>query len=279
MASFAGCSAEFTHIPRAARPAFDAARGAVPECRAMAWERPYHAAGGGDARLRYVVPGAAPARLRVSRARYRIDAVPDLLAVVACGPREAGLEAARADPVLAEALDDALGAGAAAVAAASAAAVVHGVFPDPASLVYLRDTLAVVAALLDTGGLAVLDPSSLRWWSPEEFREKVHGRDEVDAFQHVTVLRSEEPGGTWLHTRGLVKFGRPDLSVPGVQPSWYPDAVELVERLTWAQVRGHVIPEGQVVRMAGVPDGLVCRRAGSPDDPGFGNVHVRIARG
>ena len=134
-----------------------------------------------------------------------------------------------------------------------------------------------VTGRLDAGGLAVLDPASLRWWSPEEFREKVHGRDEVDAFQHVTVLRSEEPGGTRLHTRGLVKFGRPDLSVCGVQPSWYPDAVELVERLTWAQVRGHVIPEGQAIRMTGVPDGLVCRRAGSPDDPELGNVHVRIA--
>ena len=245
----------------------------------MGWDRPYYSAGGGDARLHYVVPGAAPSALRVSRARHRIDAVPAGLEVVSCAAREAGLAAANADPVLAEALEDALGARAAAVREASTAAVVRGVFADPGNLGYLRDTLAVVAALLDAGGLAVLDPASLRWWSPEAFRAKVHERDQVDAFQHVTVLRSEEADGAWLHTRGLVKFGRPELSLPGVQPSWYPDAVELVERLTWAQVRGHVIPEGQAIRMPGVPDGLVCRRGGSPDDPEFGNVHVRVTRG
>jgi hypothetical protein len=244
----------------------------------MPWERAHYVAGGGDALLHYVVPGAKLEVLKVSRSRHRVSGVPEELGVVSCSAREAGLAAAVSEPVLAGALDAALGPGAEAVRRAESAVVVRGAFRDPPALGYLRDTLGVLAALLDAGGLAVLDPLALRWWSPHEFRSVVHAGEDVDAFQHVALLRSHAPDGAWFHTRGLVKFGRPDLSLPGVAPAWEQAAVELIERLAWAEVRGHVIPDGEPIRMAGIPDGLVCRRAGSPDDPDFNNVHVAIGR-
>lgn len=243
----------------------------------MPWDRPHFEPGGGDARLHYVVPGASASDLRVSRSRHRLVGVPPELELVSCAAADAGLPSLAADPAFGAALREALGPAADGVARARSATVVRGVLPDPASLGYLRDTLGILAALLDAGGLAVLDPLALRAWSPEGFRSDVHARDDVDAFQHVSVLRSDAHDGTWLHTRGLVKFGRPDLSVPSVQDAWYPAAVEMVERLAWAEVRGHVIPDGQAIRMAGLPEGLVCRHGGAPDDPDFGNVHVRIA--
>lgn len=242
----------------------------------MPWDRRAHAPGGGDALLHYVVPGARPEALKVSRSRHRVESVPEALHVAGGSAAEAGLEALLAEPAFAGALDEALGASAEAVRRAGGAVVAHGEFPDPPDLGYLRDTLGVVAALLDAGGLAVLDVPALRWWSPEAFRGEVHARDDVDAFQQVSLLATARPDGEWLHTRGLRKFGRRDLSVPGVAPAWRAGALEMIERLVWAQVRGHLVPDGQAISVGGVPEGLRCHHGGSLEDPEFNNLHVEI---
>src|SRR5512134_1150566 len=110
----------------------------------MPWDRPAHAAGGGEALLHYVVPGARPEALAVSRSRHRVESLPEALRVVGCSAAEAGLEALLAEPALGRALDEALGGAAGAVRRAEGAVVVHGVFPDPPDLGYLRDTLGVL---------------------------------------------------------------------------------------------------------------------------------------
>lgn len=243
---------------------------------AVAWERTHFVPGGGDACLHYVVPGARVDELKVSRSRHRVASLPPELEILGFTGAEAVQLAHHSDPVLRSALDQALGEGADAVRSADRVVVVQGTFPDPRDLGYLRDTLGIVAALLDADGLAVLDLHAIRWWSPESFRREVHARDDVDARQHVTLLRTDLPGGTWLHTRGLRKFGRPDLSVRGVDATWERAAIELMERLVWAQVRGHVIPEGQPIAMAGIREGLRCRHAGSLDGLDFNNVRVEI---
>lgn len=244
----------------------------------MAWERPYFTAGGGDALLHFVLPGADARELVVSRSRHRVEAVPVELSATTASREATGLTAFLNGRVFAAGLREALGPGERAVLGADVATVVRGEFHDPASLGYLRDTLGVVAALLEAGGLAVLDSMAVQWWSPGTFAERIHARDDVGAFDHVAILGSDSDRGTWLHTRGLRKFGRPDLSVPDVDPSWKPAALEMLERLIWAQVRGHRIAEGEPIRMNGIPDGLACRHRGLMDDPDFNDVHVRIAR-
>ena len=79
-----------------------------------------------------------------------------------------------------------------------------------------------------------------------------------------------------FHTRGMRKFGRPDLSVRGVNPAYQELAIELCNRFIELQAFGHVIPEGQKVRLKGLPDGMTCRHSGSFEDPDFNNTHVEI---
>lgn len=92
----------------------------------------------------------------------------------------------------------------------------------------------------------------------------------------MVVLASPEREGTWLHTRGMLKFGRPDLSMRGVARGSEGLYLELFNRFIAFQALGGVIEEGQEVRMAGLDSGLRCYHAGSPDDPDFNNLHVEI---
>ncbi len=93
------------------------------------------------------------------------------------------------------------------------------------------------------------------------------------------ILVSEDTGGTeWIHTRGLRKSGRPDISVPKV-PEVQKDAfIDLCNRFIELQAFGGIIPEGQEIRMRSLPAGLVCHHGGDLEDPDFNNVHVSIAQ-
>ena len=98
--------------------------------------------------------------------------------------------------------------------------------------------------------------------------------------QQVVILVSEEPDGTErLHTRGMGKFGRPDISVPGVTAADREGFEELCHRFIEFQALGGIIAEGQEIRMGSLPDGYACHHAGDLDDPDFNNVHIRVVRG
>jgi hypothetical protein len=95
---------------------------------------------------------------------------------------------------------------------------------------------------------------------------------------HVVILVSDEPGGRsrWYHTRGMVKFGRPDVSVRNVPPALEAAVKDLCDRFIEVQAFGAVIAEGQEIKMDALPRGWRCRHGGNLDDPDFNNRHVEI---
>ena len=148
---------------------------------------------------------------------------------------------------------------------------------DPPTLDYFRDTIGIVTWLLDAGGRALYDPQMLWLWSADEWREEVFETNEPNPDRHTTILVSPEDAGTsWYHTRGMRKYGRPDLSVHGVGESQADAVTLMIERFVELQALGGLIPDGEVIRMKSLPAGGVCRHAGSHDDPEFNNVHVSI---
>src|SRR5437667_12446663 len=94
--------------------------------------------------------------------------------------------------------------------------------------------------------------------------------------QRILHISAEESGGRWFHTRGMRKFGRPDLSLHNVPDEYERAAIELCNRFIELQAAGGRIPDGQEIQMPSLPGGLVCRHKGSLDDPDFNNVHVEI---
>ena len=147
------------------------------------------------------------------------------------------------------------------------------------TLDYFRDTIGLLTYLLDHGGLFVFDGLQLRCWSVAEWKEEVFAPGEPRPLSHCVILWSEDedaPDRYWYHTRGLRKFGRPDVSVRKVPEGAREWVVDLCARFIGFQAAGGVLRPEDEVRMKSLPHGDVSPVVGDFDDPDFNNVHHEI---
>ncbi len=188
------------------------------------WSRPAFEPGGGDATLFYLAFGElGPVRLPPTPAGLSLTVHPQGESVWVEPLVAASTDAPDDQPQLA-----------AMVRGAPDFAVLRGRRADPPDLAHLRDAEAVLAALLDAGAAAVLDVEARRWWTPEGFR-----RDVLDGLRpavraHVSVRARKG----LVETRGLRKFGRPDLRFHRVPPEEEPEALRLCWSLVERLARG-----------------------------------------
>ncbi len=98
----------------------------------------------------------------------------------------------------------------------------------------------------------ILDPFAQRLVMPGDWQvqDKVY---DIDPREHVTVQIVSEPSGLWVHTHGLLKFGRPEVELFDV-----PAELEKVARAFVLDTAGYVI-DGPVI----APGSTL----GSPDKP------------
>jgi hypothetical protein len=174
--------------------------------------------------------------------------------------------------------------------------VLKGQPRDATTLDYLRDCIGVLQYLIECGGQCVLDPQTLTWWRPSEWKE-IFSSETIQPARHVTVIGSpeeknalngsvensgaersgsDEPGLIWLHTRGMKKFGRPDLSVHHVSETNRPSVMEMIERFINYQAFGGIIAEGEEIELESIAGTWRCSHHGSDEDPDFNNRHVLI---
>jgi hypothetical protein len=246
----------------------------------FSWPRIHHVPGGGNPQLFYKIHGTFPsADLEVSLSRYRSAGVP-------AGCELQLFQRASHEHVLAFGLDELFGqelkSRAPEVFAAAASApdcwILQGRIEDPATLDYFRDAVGVVMAALDSGGVAVFDPYILDWWTPAEWRERAFLPDPAVPRHHVVILVSEEdtPDLSWYHTRGMLKFGRPDISVHDVPAELESAVEEMCARFIEMQAFGAVVPEGEEIRVEALPARWRCTHRGDLEDPDFNNPHILI---
>ncbi|GAB2572499.1 hypothetical protein ISP15_12370 [Dyella jejuensis] len=153
--------------------------------------------------------------------------------------------------------------------------VLHGRFNDSPDTGYLRDTYGVLAGLLDIGGVAILDPQILTLFSAEAWRSHYLVKDGAPLRNHVLILRDEEEHDRqWIHTRGLRKFGRPDISLRNVPLDDTDRAGALCQRLVELEALGAHFVDGQALEVDGMFGGLTAELGGGYDDPQFNNTHV-----
>jgi hypothetical protein len=244
------------------------------------WRRDHHQPGGGDAHLFYKVHGTFRGPPEVSRQRHRVAGVPEGcdLQLYARDSHPDVHRIGLGDDWIGRQLRQRDGALARDIEASPQCLVLRGVVVDPESLDYFRDAIGLVTALLESGGVAVFDPHMFKWWSASEWHERAFGPAIAAPRHHVVVLLSDEPDrrSRWFHTRGMIKFGRPNISVHGVTRELEPVVTDLCERFIELQASGAVILEGQPIRMNGIPSGWTCRHGGSLEDPEFNNRHVEI---
>jgi hypothetical protein len=159
----------------------------------------------------------------------------------------------------------------------SGCAVLTALIQDQESLDYLKTSLDVITFLTDTGGEVVYDADTLSWHPREKWSQLTDAGQIFNPFDHVAVVRSRQPDGVWLHTRGMIKFGRPDLSaraVPAQQETHYR---KVIDRFINFQALGGAIELGRVIQLEGTELSLVTNKVkGSLEDPTFKNFYVEI---
>ena len=244
------------------------------------WERQYHTESDEEACLFFVAFGDIAQNVPLDEERYRCSGVPTGFDVMAYDRErhpdviEEFLEGylwdclKTSNPDLTQRIQESPG-----------CVVLCGSQKNPETLDYLRDCVGLLTFFLDIGACAIYDPQMFQWWSPKQWRERIFEPAAPVPRNHVVVLHSEEPESDtlqWFHTRGMRKFGRPDISVRNVGAQYREAVVDLCERFIEYQAFGAVIPEGQSIRMATLPPGGVAHHGGDLDDPDFNNGHVEI---
>lgn len=243
------------------------------------WERPHYTAGGGEPLLFYIVFGEIDQTEPLSRGKYRSNGPVEGIDVRILGPddpqdvidefREGFVweQFATGNPFLASE-----------VAECPHCVVLSGTPTDDTTLDYLRDTVGLITYMLDHGGMAVCDPQMLRWWNPAAWRSGLFDPGRPVPMNHTVILVSEEddPSLNWFHTRGMRKFGRPDISVPAVPSLMEQGVIDLCNRMIEQQALGLVVAEGEEVRMDSLPPGGTMRHVGDLNDPDYNNVHIEI---
>lgn len=245
------------------------------------WPRPHWTPSEEPALLLYFVFGTFPAELRIPAGKYASRGLPQGIELLRY-PHDA-LKPWAGYP-LSGAIGDLLREDNAQAFAASAdtpeVISMRGRITDPASLDYLRDALGVLAGLLDIGGISVVDPQILSMYSNDAWRQTFLHDGGASMRQHALIVCSNDEDGdadeVWVHTRGMRKFARPDLSVRGVPKAHADQAGILCERLLEMQALGAHFVEDQPIEIAGLPSGMRVHHTGSMDDPRFNNTHIEL---
>lgn len=241
---------------------------------APAWPRPNWQDSGARAFLLWFVFGDFPSGLVIDGERYRTRGTP------------AGIEVTGyANRALAQwdgyPLAGALGASLwhedtplfEAARSAGQCQVLRGEIADPRDLDFLRDLTGTIAALADQGAAAIVDPQALAIIGPAEWLRR-HHEDRFEVREHVAILSQDEPtlpGHRHVHSRGLRKFARPDLSLRGVPEDQAGAAGEIVRHLARWQALGGILPEGYAPPVEGLPGPLTLSTAGEADQQAFSN--------
>ncbi len=90
--------------------------------------------------------------------------------------------------------------------------VIQGEIAEDDRLDYMRDVIGIGKAFFEQGAAGILDMLTFSLYSDNEWTESFFEKD-VNAQNHVKILLSEDDGRCWIHTRGVLEFGRPELSL------------------------------------------------------------------
>jgi hypothetical protein len=154
--------------------------------------------------------------------------------------------------------------------------VIKGEFKDNHSLNYLKNTIGIIQSIIETDITAVLDLQIFEWFEPEEWSKKYFEQKSPVVHNHRKILLSDDSDTIWLHTRGMRKFGRPDISIKKVSPGKKELGVEVINRFIEAFAYGLVPDETRKIWIKGMKKGVYGKVSGDYENLDFNNFYFEI---
>jgi hypothetical protein len=164
--------------------------------------------------------------------------------------------------------------------------IARGQIADSDSLEPLGNVIGIITSLLDSGGIVVYDVLTATWfdslgWKMSVFEPGLEGLAKLVVVQQEAENKEE----SWIYTRGMRRFARPDISFRNVPNDATAEAELLVEFLIYRMMDGAVIPDGKELIFKDLPLALSgasplkirCNLAGNLDDPHFFNFFLEVA--
>jgi hypothetical protein len=148
-----------------------------------------------------------------------------------------------------------LGADVSGILDATAIYVVKLEVHEPADLGHLQAAWAAAKWLCELGAGFVLDEHAIRWWSSQQVAELDASRD-FDIRNEISIVFETDarPGfGHVTHTRGLAKFGRPDLLLFGAELAEAEACGALLNALATRAALGATFRARQTIGPSGLP--------------------------
>lgn len=199
----------------------------------MDYERPYYTDLNYHPLLFYVIFGVKNGELVVSREKHHVDGFPEGLSCSCFTKAENG---EYMESVIGGDLGRVLKNGNCTlyeeIRCADQWAIISGEVEQDSDMNYMRNVIGYIQAFMENGVIGVLDLQTFTLYTPDEWKNKIFLR-EFSPYDHVVILTSEENGSMWLHTRGMRKFGRPDISMENVGKNCVDEAVQVINQMIY----------------------------------------------
>lgn len=244
----------------------------------MYYERPYYEDLNYHPFLFYVIFGVKDEELKVSRERHHVDEFPEGLDFLFLKKPEneeymesflggtLGEILGENDPLLYKAAQE-----------TDHWAIIRGEVCKDSDLNYMRNAIGFVQALVEDGAVGVLDLLTFTLFSAEEW-EKIIFEAEFTPYSHTVILESEEEEGSiWLHTRGMRKFGRPDISMEKVPKRDVLNASQVVDQMIFYGALGVFFSKQvKLHTRSGMSCIVTPKFIEDMDNPDFNNSYYKI---
>jgi len=147
---------------------------------------------------------------------------------------------------------------------------------DQQDLEYLRNTLGIVQCILEQDAVSILDIQTASWYSAKEWTKKFFQPKKPQALEQVSVFYSKEESGYWVHTRGMRKFARPDISITAVPESALASAKASVDKLVTHLANGGDVENTVSLRQAELGDFTNGQIKGGLENLDFNNFYYEF---
>lgn len=105
---------------------------------------------------------------------------------------------------------------------------------------YMRNVIGFIQTFIDNGAYGVFDFLTFSLIEPKKWTDRFFEK-QINAQNHILMLISEQKNGLyWLHTKGMAKFGRPDMSIENVSKEELQQKKQIIDQLVYYAGEGAV---------------------------------------